>query len=279
MQRSSRNILILILVLVFGLIFSSIIGAVICLVCHINTTSLNGLRILQICSQLFTFVFPPLAFCLLAKQSIRETLYLKKFHPAWLILIPSIFTVLPLINFLQEWNNTWSLGASLDSFFRTMQASTEAMTLQFVNVGDATGLIINLFSMAFLAAFGEELLFRGLLQNKLMNYCRHWWVAVLVSSIIFSAIHFELYSFMPRLILGFILGTAFYLSKSIWISVILHFFNNATIVVLYFLNNNQITHADVEKFGSSNNLFIILLSFLMTVVIFFLPLLLTKKSK
>ena len=44
----------------------------------------------------------------------------------------------------------------------------------------------------------------------------------------------------------------FYFSKSIWVPMLMHFANNGTIVVLYFLNNKGITNIDLDTFGKTS---------------------------
>jgi len=62
------------------------------------------------------------------------------------------------------------------------------------------------------------------------------WVAFIVTSIIFSAIHGSWYGFMPRVVLGILLGAIFYTTQNIWYSIIIHFVNNAVAVTyMYYL--------------------------------------------
>jgi membrane protease YdiL (CAAX protease family) len=59
-------------------------------------------------------------------------------------------------------------------------------------------------------------------------------LSVWLSAMLFSFIHFQFFVFLPRLALGLILGYAFVLSKSLWIPVLLHFFNYASAVIMYY---------------------------------------------
>ena len=106
--------------------------------------------------------------------------------------------------------------------------------------------------IAGLAALGEELLFRSLLQTSLIKICKNAHIGIIIASVIFSFIHFEFYGFLPRLVLGLLLGYMFYFSGSIWVPMLMHFLNNGTVVVLYFLNNKGITNIDLETFGKTS---------------------------
>ncbi|MBR5783987.1 MAG: CPBP family intramembrane metalloprotease, partial [Bacteroidales bacterium] len=41
-----------------------------------------------------------------------------------------------------------------------------------------------------------------------------------------------LFNFIPRFIMGILLGYIFYFTKSIWASILVHFMNNASVVVM-----------------------------------------------
>ena len=74
--------------------------------------------------------------------------------------------------------------------------------------------------------------------------------AVILSAAIFSFIHFQFYGFLPRMFLGILLGYMFYISGSLWTSVAMHFVNNGTAVVLYYLDYKGLIDVDVEHFGA-----------------------------
>jgi len=50
----------------------------------------------------------------------------------------------------------------------------------------------------------------------------------------FSIIHFQFYGFLPRLLLGALLGYLFLYTQNLWIPVTFHFINNATVIVLHY---------------------------------------------
>lgn len=88
-------------------------------------------------------------------------------------------------------------------------------------------MLINLLIIAVIPAVGEELIFRGVFQRILQRLFRsgHW--SVWITSILFSAIHFQFYGFLPRLILGLIFGYLFLWTRNLWLPFFAHFINNA----------------------------------------------------
>ena len=81
--------------------------------------------------------------------------------------------------------------------------------------------------IAFLPALFEETLFRGGMQNLFSRWFKKPLLAIVVTSIIFSAIHGSYLGFLSRFALGFLLGWIYYRTGNIWLNIIGHFFNNA----------------------------------------------------
>jgi membrane protease YdiL (CAAX protease family) len=60
-------------------------------------------------------------------------------------------------------------------------------------------------------------------------------MAVILAAILFSAVHGQFFGFIPRFLLGVLFGYLMIWSKTIWVPVLAHFFNNAIAVTLYYL--------------------------------------------
>jgi len=91
---------------------------------------------------------------------------------------------------------------------------------------DASGLFLSL--ILFIAVgINEELIFRGyILGNFMLSMNR--WVALAVSSVVFSLMHlgnanFDLFSFVCILLAGILLGLPYIYTKSLWLPISLHF--------------------------------------------------------
>lgn len=251
-----ERLFILLALIIIGLILGTVIGFAYVFITKSNPQDLNALRFMQISSQLFTFVFPPIAYAFLVKEKPVNALGLKNSKILWFLIgTAMIFAIMPLNSILAEWNAGLTLPESLsalEQMMKQMQESATAMIEKFVSVDTIGGLILNLFMIAGLAAIGEELLFRSIIQTSLIKICKNAHVGILIASAIFSFIHLEFYGFVPRLILGMLLGYMFYFSGSIWIPMLMHFLNNGTVVLIYFLNNKGITNIDVDTFGQTS---------------------------
>lgn len=277
-----ERIFLLAALLVFGLIIGSVLGVIFPIVTGSDIMGLNSLRFMQISSQIFTFVLPPIVYALLIKENPFKALGFNKTTITWLFLgVAMMYAILPLNSVFAEWNANIKFPDSMTDFERLLQDMQERATEimeKFVNVTSIGGLILNLFMIAGLAALGEELLFRSIIQTSLIKVCKNAHIGIIIASAIFSIIHMEFYGLLPRFVLGMLLGYMYYYSRSIWIPIAMHFANNGTIVFLYYLNNIGTINIDVESFGKTN-IFVLILSIIAMIALFWFTIKLNKKEK
>lgn len=107
---------------------------------------------------------------------------------------------------------------------------------------------LNLLLLAIIPAIGEELIFRGILQNLLVKLTKKIHFGVWVTAFLFAFIHFQFLDFLPRLALGIGFGYIVIITGNIWYTVFLHFLNNATALSLEFFSRKGYINL-------SNNLF------------------------
>jgi hypothetical protein len=80
----------------------------------------------------------------------------------------------------------------------------------------------------------EEVFFRGYVQRVLRDWVKNPHLTIFCTALFFSAFHLQFAGFVPRFLLGAMLGYLFYWSGSLWLSVTAHFTNNAIAVCAYF---------------------------------------------
>ena len=103
----------------------------------------------------------------------------------------------------------------------------------------ASDFILAILVMALAPAVFEEILFRGAFQKIFVQWTKNAWVGIIITSILFSAIHFSYFGFLPRIALGMILGLIFYYTNNLWLSILQHFLNNAFIVTQLYIVQMQ----------------------------------------
>ena len=253
------------------LAISSLIGAAIMALCMLAGDM--GMKLGQGLSSIMMFVVPPIVYYRFTRSEDQlEALGLRSpVEPQWLILIGVVlmFVSLPVTNQLARWNENTTFFDSfekLEDFLKMMEETATAATEKMLNVDTFGGLLLNLLVIALIPAIGEELTFRGVLQQGLMRKMNPH-VAIVISAAIFSFIHFQFYGFLPRMFLGLLLGYMFYITDSLWTSILMHFVNNGTVVMVYYLNNKGIISIDAEHFGEAPNSWMVTISAVVTVLL------------
>lgn len=123
--------------------------------------------------------------------------------------------------------------------FDKMEADYNQQAQAILGLKNSGDYILALAVMGFLPAFCEETLFRGGLQNFLFRSVHMPWLAIIVTSIIFSAAHFSFYGFLFRFFLAIILGWLYHYSGKLWLSILAHFINNAVVITVYYIYIRQ----------------------------------------
>jgi len=263
-HTGKRILIFLIILLISGLVGVAISAA-------FMFAGDTGMKIAQGLSSIFMFVVPPIVYYYVTrmKHQMYDLGFRKPANPWWLLLIGVVlmFISLPVTNQLTRWNEAMSFGGvfeKLEEYLKMLEETAAATTEKMLNVDTIGGLLLNLLVIALIPAVGEELTFRGVLQQGLMRRVKSPHVAILLSAAIFSFIHFQFYGFLPRMFLGILLGYMFYITGSLWTSIAMHFVNNGTAVVLYYLNYKGIIDIDPEHFGEMQYSWLTTISFMVT---------------
>lgn len=253
------------------LLISSLIGVAISFA--FMFASDTGMKIAQGLSSIFMFVVPPIVYYLITRKAhpMRDLGFRSLAQPWWLIFIGVVVMMvsIPFTNQLTLWNENMSFGpafAKLEEYLKTLEETAQAATEKMLNVDTIGGLLSNLLIIALIPAVGEEMTFRGVLQQSLTRKMNPH-AAIILSAAIFSFIHFQFYGFLPRMFLGILLGYMFYITGSLWTSILMHFVNNGLVVVFYYLNNKGITNVDVEHFGEGWSIWLFVASAVVTVAL------------
>lgn len=91
--------------------------------------------------------------------------------------------------------------------------------------GTTTGLLLTSVSLAIVVPIAEELLFRGIVMGELLKVMPGW-LAVTCQAILFSLFHLNFIQSLYVLIPGIILGLSYYLTKSIYVPILVHMVYN-----------------------------------------------------
>lgn len=238
--------------------------------------TISFLKYLQTVSQFAIFILPPILFAYLVHRKIFDYLKLNsRFDfPQLILSVILIYVCLPFLSWIGMLNQQMVLPdflAGVEHWMKDTEETASQQILAFLNVKTFGAILFNFIMIALIPAIGEELLFRGVLIRLFKKWFTNIHAAVIVSSILFSALHMQFYGFFPRLALGLILGYTFVWTSSLWVPIILHFLNNATILMVYYIYRTpDVLDQEIESFGASDNVFVIVLSVIFSFTLLYL---------
>lgn len=186
-------------------------------------------------SQLFTFLMPVLAFLLLFGRKSVNGLMLTR--SSWVFMVVSIAFILAaggLIDLSSQLNKLLiPEGSSIEAWAKPMEDAAEKLTKIILGAGGTATVLTAFFSIAVIPAVCEELAFRGVLQPLVAKATGNIHLAIWATAVAFSVFHMQFYGFLPRMIIGALLGYLVVWTGSIWPSILAHFANNAMAYILY----------------------------------------------
>ena len=191
----------------------------------------SRMKIIQALSSILIFFVPAYVFALIA-YSGKATGFLglkpAQFKPMYILAIVMIIVAFPFVFWLGEVNQLIPLPQWMGDL---EQEATKQMQ-QFLKAENIGEVILNVLIIALLPAICEEVCFRGALQRIMIHITKNAWAGIIVTSILFSALHLQFQGFLPRMFLGMILGAICWYSGSLWPGILAHFVNNAIQVIV-----------------------------------------------
>jgi uncharacterized protein len=238
-----------------------------------NASEIFVLKVVQFISAFFTFLLPPILIGKFFYKNVSDYLKLNR-SPAityYFLIILFMLAVMPTMNLIISWNESLVFPDFLSELEASLRSSEESSKriMQTLLTGDTyIVLLVNLIVVAVLPAFGEEFLFRGVIQKFFWDLTKSPHLGIIISAGIFSAIHFQFFGFVPRFLLGVFFGYLVYYGNSLWPAIWAHFFNNAlAVIALFMINKGQISE-DIESLGSKGqDFYFIIIGLIATVFI------------
>lgn len=212
----------------------------------------NALMIMQGTVHFFSYLLPTLIYWLyIERRTIGDlSTNRKPAWPIWVLAFLLVLAFIPVNSKFIEWNAAMDLPdalSGLEKWMRDKEDQLSVMTEFLTSYKSFSQLLIALFVVTLLPALGEEMLFRGVIQTKIFQESRNIHVAIWVSAAIFSAIHFQFYGFLPRMMLGALFGYLYYWTGNLWVAILAHFVNNGFVLVMMYLHNVGIVEINIEE--------------------------------
>jgi len=141
---------------------------------------------------------------------------------------------------------TWNAGVHFPAFLhdfeqwaRAKEDQAAALTKFLTEFTSPARLLVGLLVVAVTPAIAEELVFRGVIQRNLVRWFGSRHVGVWLTAALFSAAHLQFFGFVPRFLLGLVLGYLYEWSGNILVPMAAHFAQNAFQLLLLYLSQGR----------------------------------------
>lgn len=252
----SIKIIFLFSLLLVCLYLTTAICALVILKLGMTFTTLNIQIMLQ---NILAFAFPAVAVAYFSSKKPFHFLKLDKApklsHIAYLVLV--YIVAIPVMNLIIDWNSNIHLPESmnaLETLLREFEDSAKNLTDQLTSTQSFFGLISLVFTVGILTGFGEEVFFRGMLTQAIIQKPCNKHVAIWIGAFVFSLMHFQFFGFVPRMLLGAFFGYLLVWSDNLWIPIIAHAINNSSAIIVKFLERQGMDTSSFDSIGTSNNM-------------------------
>ena len=217
----------------------------------LNPKYFNEIMWIQVISTFFTFFLPVYFFALICYKNPSKFIGFNtniNFKQIVIVLAILILTF-PLSGALAELNKIIPIPKNWEIYFKAKEAERAAQEAALININSFSRYILSMIVIGLLPAIFEEVCFRGGIQNILTRWFKSPWPAIIITSVIFSAVHISYYGFLVRFILGVVLGLIFYYSGNLWLSILVHFlYNGLQVTALYLATTaGNKTSKDIEE--------------------------------
>lgn len=244
-------VLLACLFIFFAVITSVIIG----LITSIITDPTAVMRISIVLQDVLVFILPPVATAVIMTRLPARFLDIDTTpHIRQLILaLAALFAAFPLLNCIVAWNESIHFPeqyAQLEAQLRALEDTAGNTFDSILSSPSIPSLILSLLIVGVLAGLSEELLFRGALQKLLMLMRINPHISIWLAAFVFSAVHFQFFGFVPRMILGAYFGYLVWWTRCLWIPVIVHAANNSIVVVSKYFEARSGTVTSLDSIGA-----------------------------
>ncbi len=174
-----------------------------------------------------------------------------------------VVSVLPTVFLLNDINRSlydWVIFNFDLTFVNESNQQLEKIYNFLLASNDFKTILFSVVWLAVVPAVGEELVFRGVLQNIFSRGLKNHHIAIFFTSFIFALLHFEFTGFLTRMLVGALFGYLYFWTKNIYVPIFSHLAFNVSSLILGFLATNNVIPIDIVNSNSFDSfLWVILL--------------------
>lgn len=214
----------------------------------------NALRWVQFISTLFMFFLPPVFYAWIChKKTFTNLGFVHTVDTKQIVLVILIMLACtPLVAVLQQLTEMMPFSKATFLQFKEAEDEYNKQVAVIARMNNFTDYFVSVIMIALLPAVFEETFFRGGIQNLLSRWIKAPIVAIIITSVIFSAVHGSYLGFLSRFALSFILGWMYYRTGNIWLNIIGHFTNNFLGVTSLYIESLSTGKSDPSKLTDDN---------------------------
>ena len=216
--------------------------------------------------QLGTFLIPSILFLIIIRSMTINYVIPKR--EDWVKLIIYFFILLGLAQILlviSTYIGYDFLPLSTQDFLKNQQDFNTKIQEGFIT-DSFSGFLFNIILLAIIPAVGEELFFRGILQDICIGLFKNNSAGIIITSLIFGILHFQIDNLLSIIFASLLLGYIYNFSNNIFLTILLHFgFNSFSLICMQAIKWEFVTEPQLDLLG--NYLFIPIGIILSTVVI------------
>lgn len=211
----------------------------------------KAMLVLQSINSLSMFVLSAFVchFFFYSKFHFKHHIKLFRLQSVFLI-FGMVLASFPLVQVTGAWNHALTLPdflSGIETWIHTSENQAIRIMKVFFAENTFAALLSNIVVMALLPAIGEEWVFRGLIQREVMRKT-NFHIAIWLTAFLFSAIHLQFLGFLPRFLLGALLGYVYVYGKSLAFPILLHFlFNGIQVVAAHAVGIDTIENSISEN--------------------------------
>ena len=216
--------------------------------------------------QLGTFLIPSILFLIIIRSMTINYVIPKR--DDWVKLIIYFFILLGLAQILlviSTYIGYDFLPLSTQDFLKNQQDFNTKIQEGFIT-DSFSGFLFNIILLAIIPAVGEELFFRGIIQEICIGLFKNNGAGIIITSLIFGILHFQIDNLLSIIFASLLLGYIYNFSKNIFLTILLHFgFNSFSLICMQAIKWGFVSEPQLDLLG--NYLFIPIGIILSTVVI------------
>ncbi len=216
-----------------------------------NPEVILALKITQLFSAIGTFLLPPLIAAYLFSDNVADYIgAAKKISVLQIILaIILLICIQPFVNWMSMVNQGIKMPDWIENMLNSPGGSAQKIGEALMKGNGMMELLLSLVIISIIPAISEELIFRGVIQKLFIDLSRNKHFGIILTAILFSAMHMDIAGFLPRFALGAILGYMYLWSGSIYLSIVAHFTNNLLAFLMELGQKNNMLSFNPDHLG------------------------------